>query len=52
MNWKCFFGLHDWSRWRNITIHLTVDIMPDYEGDVDGQTRDCKRCNKRQTVQI
>lgn len=46
MNWKCFFGIHDWAATRPLNVY---DAFPSpFDRNYKNPKRECQRCGKRQ----
>ncbi len=56
MMFLCNIGFHDWTRWNTKTIRKrfydTTTGKSLSERNVDGQIRECKRCNIKQLREI
>lgn len=61
-NWRCAFGLHPWSLWKQFDQHFTIYAGPPIFGakrydpplhEVEvWQSRFCQRCLKMQSEQV
>lgn len=56
MNWKCFFGFHDWTMWNRYIDYYTGTFTwgkntgKTFDCSKEGQRRSCIKCGFMQDI--